>query len=311
MDPTKRHIRNGICLFSFLLLLTSCGYMYNGKGGSLVSVPYETSVCYRQALRSLELHDYSGAQDQMEKAMLLNARRLKHEKELRTDAEILRNITTAAAFAHVAETQRADSMTAIAMGRLRSLTAEIPLVDRKTGSVEHQIAGHPLYFPALGLSLIMLIALLLHYRKVDNYTSALSSSTTEIGNLNNEIDNIKNKISGYQAEVDRLNERISRIQTTTNERLGKGQQIFDRLKDGGTMKNISIEDEQSFIDYYAFSHPEEFSRLTSSYTSLSLRHTTYLILCEMGFDDKTIQEILFVRDSTIRNYRLRMNRNRK
>ena len=76
------------------------------------------------------------------------------------------------------------------------------------------------------------------------------------------------------------------------------------------MKNISVDDEQSFIYYYAFTFPKQYAAIVTSYSKLSLRHTTYLILKEMGFSDTRIQDILFVSDSTIRNYRFRSSKNR-
>ncbi len=35
---------------------------------------------------------------------------------------------------------------------------------------------------------------------------------------------------------------------------------------------------------------------------------TYLILAEMGFNDKDICRILYVKDSTVRNYRIRISK---
>ena len=35
---------------------------------------------------------------------------------------------------------------------------------------------------------------------------------------------------------------------------------------------------------------------------------TYLILVEMGFNDKDICRILYVKDSTVRNYRMRISK---
>lgn len=107
-----------------------------------------------------------------------------------------------------------------------------------------------------------------------------------------------------------LSSQLQQIHNTTTEQLGRGKQWMDLLEQGKTMKNISIEEEQYFIDYYAFSHPEEYKRITSPYRQLSLRHTTYLILSEMGYNDKDIMRILMVKSSTIRNYRLRMNKNK-
>lgn len=112
----------------------------------------------------------------------------------------------------------------------------------------------------------------------------------------------------YQSLIMQLNKNAERMRESTSEKLGIGKQIYDTVKSGGTMKNISIEYENYFIDYFAFLFPYEYATITQAYTNLSLRHTTYLILRQMGFNDTDIKTILFVRPSTIRNYRLRIAR---
>lgn len=118
-------------------------------------------------------------------------------------------------------------------------------------------------------------------------------------------------IKSYRKEITQLTKQAKRINEGTSERLGIGKQIYDSIMNGGQMKNISIEHEQCFIDYYAFSFPQEYAALTSPYASLSLRHTTYLILKHMGFSDSDIKDILFVKAGTLRSYRLRIEKNRK
>lgn len=101
------------------------------------------------------------------------------------------------------------------------------------------------------------------------------------------------------------------MKNSTSEKLGIGKQFYEAVTSGGTMKNISIENEHCFVDYYAFLFPEEYATITRPYNNLSLRHTTYLILLQMGFNDADIKTILFVKPSTIRNYRLRISKTKK
>lgn len=129
--------------------------------------------------------------------------------------------------------------------------------------------------------------------------------------LNKKADDLSSMIDAYKDKVSSLDKQLNELKNVTKEKLGRGKSIYDNVKNGGNMKNISIEDEQCFIDFYAFNFPNEFSNITRDYSSLSLRHTTYLILIGMGFSDSEVQNILFVKDSTIRNYRLRMNKKRK
>ena len=119
------------------------------------------------------------------------------------------------------------------------------------------------------------------------------------------------KLFQYQNRIIQLNKNAERMRECMSEKLGIGKQIYETVKNGGTMKNISIENEHFFIDYYAFLFPHEYATITKPYTNLSLRHTTYLILRQMGFNDTDIKTILFVKPSTIRNYRLRIAKKRQ
>ena len=123
------------------------------------------------------------------------------------------------------------------------------------------------------------------------------------------ISSLKSAIFQQNNEVKQLNMQIEQLHTTSTQSLGIGKQIYDNVKKGGVMKNISIKDEQCFINYYAYIYPHEYNSLIKKYTSLTLRHTTYPILNQMMMTDKEIQRILFVSSSTIRNYRLRIKRN--
>ena len=125
------------------------------------------------------------------------------------------------------------------------------------------------------------------------------------------INNLNLKMIRNENEMMNLSKQVKIYQKNTFHHLGIGKKIFESIKEGGTMKNISIENEQNFIDYYAFRFPQDYTDIISNYKSLSLRHTSYLILKKMNFLDKDIKRILFVQDSTIRNYRLRIKRQLK
>lgn len=134
--------------------------------------------------------------------------------------------------------------------------------------------------------------------------SELEQQTATITQLNNTIR------QGEQ-EKEWLRKQAVRTLQGKYDELGRGKHIYESVLAGGQMKNISMEDEQNFVDYYAFSHPDNYNRIISSYSSLSLRHTTFVILRQLEFSDTEIQRILFVQPSTIRNYRLRIKRNQR
>ena len=177
-------------------------------------------------------------------------------------------------------------------------------VSLKTLSTEYQLLHHSLYWPLLLLVIIATLCVTFYQKKEKDAHNHLK----EEERLRKRTAHLESQSNSNSSEINRLNQQLTKLQEASMMRIGKGKQYYDLIKAGGTMKNISIDDEQCFIDYYAYTFPQEYHRLTAAYSSHTLRHTTFLILSEMGFSDKDICRILFVKDSTIRNYRLRISR---
>lgn len=175
---------------------------------------------------------------------------------------------------------------------VRQLT-DVPKSAKETFTLsesELKLINHPFYPIFVFLTFIALLILIWYDR-----------SKRSITNLYNALEN-------NEQQKEQLRNQINHIQAVSREQLGVGHAIYEKVRQGGTMKNISIAEERCFVDYYAFAEPMVFSQLTKPYKNLSLRHTTYLILSEIGYNDAEIQRILFVQPSTIRNYRLRIKR---
>ena len=76
---------------------------------------------------------------------------------------------------------------------------------------------------------------------------------------------------------------------------------------GGEMiKDFTKSKEQALINYYAYTFRKQYHGLILPYRKLTLRLTTYLVMQQMGLDDKRICELLNITDSTVRNYRHRL-----
>ena len=176
--------------------------------------------------------------------------------------------------------------------------------------IERSIISNDNYLITLSIIIIVTVFLYIYIRKSDKNNENILEYHSTLQMLNNKAEHYKTIIVNYKEQSAYYEKQLNLLRKNTNERLGKGKIIMDHILNGGLIKNISIQDEQCFIDYYAFSNPERYNIITRDYSSLSLRHTTYLVLVELGYSDTDIQKILFVKDSTIRNYRSRMNKKR-
>lgn len=125
------------------------------------------------------------------------------------------------------------------------------------------------------------------------------------------IAHLNETIKQTESENESLQKRIQETQQVKASHIGCGLKIYETVRAGGVLKNISVEDERCFVDYFAFAFPAVYQQIVAPYSSLSLRHTTYLVLCQMGFSDTDIGRILFVQPSTLRNYRLRIKQKRR
>lgn len=166
---------------------------------------------------------------------------------------------------------------------------------------------------ALTILVVALLLILWYQKRVKDYKVTLQEKENQINNNIRQINLAKQKIEvllsagqDFEKEVDRLRSRIKRLTEATANQLGRGRTIFEAAKKGEKILDFSKAKEQDLIDYYAFTFADEFSKITTPYHSLTMRHTTFLILQQIGLDDKTIQTVLSVAESTVRNYRHRL-----
>lgn len=178
----------------------------------------------------------------------------------------------------------------------------------ETYTTEYRILRHKAYYYLIILDTFCIILLQILIKRDYKYANSLKKYNYIEKLLKDQISQLTSQTTKNRAEIARLTRKLYQLQATSNMHLGRGKEIFDAVKAGGNMKNISIKDEQCFVDYYAFCNPQKYHELTSKYVTITLRHTTFLILSEMGYNDKEISNILFIKNSTIRNYKMRINK---
>lgn len=161
---------------------------------------------------------------------------------------------------------------------------------------------------AMSVLVIALLIIIYFIRKNKEYREIIDHGIEQIYLKECKIKELMSKGDAYGQEVKVLQEELNKQREATALRLGEGKKVYDGILNGEKIANFTKEREQSFIDYYAFTHGIAFHEILSHYKSLTLRHTTYLVLKDMGREDKEIGELLRVTDSTIRNYRHRIGR---
>lgn len=132
----------------------------------------------------------------------------------------------------------------------------------------------------------------LSQQRISAQESSMAQMSSELTNLNKLVDRQKRRLEQQRKEMAKS--------------LGRGKELYGKAERGEPLVNFQSADEQSFIDYYAFSNSERFARLMMVYGTPTRRLATYLILRDMGKNPAEIKRILSVSSATIRSYKYRL-----
>lgn len=154
--------------------------------------------------------------------------------------------------------------------------------------------------------LLALLAVAYLSRKTKEYRGIIDKDIEQIYQAEQKIELLQSTGKDYEHEVKRLKEQIDRLRETTAMELGLGKNVYDMITGGEMIKDFTKSKEQALINYYAYTFSKQYHGLILPYRKLTLRLTTYLVMQQMGLDDKRICELLNITDSTVRNYRHRL-----
>ena len=162
----------------------------------------------------------------------------------------------------------------------------------------------------------VLLALYARYRMAKQRAKgqvALAEKQMIINNYVNEIAQLKNQQDNADAaeQIEELNEKIRELIEQESPSLLKGKLLYEDIKNGGTTSGWSNDDYKCFIDYYKAIDFPAFCRIQKKYAPITPHNTFFLILYEMGMDDKDVRRIMGVTQEAIRSTRYRIQQNMK
>lgn len=159
---------------------------------------------------------------------------------------------------------------------------------------------------ALAVLMMAFLAVVYLSRKAKEYRGIIDKDIEQIYQAEQKIELLQSTGKDYEHEVKRLKEQIDRLRETSALELGLGKNVYDMITGGEMIKDFTKSKEQALINYYAYTFSKQYHGLILPYRKLTLRLTTYLVMQQMGLDDKRICELLNITDSTVRNYRHRL-----
>ena len=159
------------------------------------------------------------------------------------------------------------------------------------------------------LFVILLLVLYIRYRHAKERL-VLTEQQMLISNYVNEIAQLKSQQTDGNTvqQIEELNSRIRELVEQESPRLVKGKLLYDEIRKDGTTSGWSNDDYKCFIDYYKAIDFPAYSRIQKKYAPKTAHNTFFLILYEMGMDDKAVRRIMGITQEAIRSTRYRILR---
>ena len=167
---------------------------------------------------------------------------------------------------------------------------------------------------ALGslLFVIMLLIVYIRYRRAKERL-VLTEQQMLISSYVNEIAQLKSQQADTDTtqQIEELNGKIRELVEQESPRLVRGKLLYDEIRKDGTTSGWSNDDYKCFIDYYKAIDFRAYNRIQKKYQPKTAHNTFFLILYEMGMDDKDVRRIMGVTQEAIRSTRYRIQQGGK
>ena len=162
------------------------------------------------------------------------------------------------------------------------------------------------------LFIIMLLVLYIRYRQAKERI-VLTEQQMQISSYINEIAQLKSlqEDTDTTQQIEELNNKIRELVEQESPRLIRGKLLYDDIKKNGTTSDWSFDDYKCFIDFYKAIDFSSFCRIQKKYAPKTAHNTFFLILYEMGLEDRDVRRIMGITQEAIRSTRYRIQQNRK
>ena len=164
----------------------------------------------------------------------------------------------------------------------------------------------------VALILVVIILLLIGYIQYRRHKAKLqlAEHLMLINGYQGEINRLKNTQEGTEQQIADLNNKINDLIEQDSPSLYHGKLLYDDIEKNGTTVTWTKNDFQNFIDYYKATNFPSYSRLMKKYSPRTVHNIFFLILYEMGKEDKDVRCIMNITQEAIRSTRHRIKINK-
>lgn len=151
--------------------------------------------------------------------------------------------------------------------------------------------------------------------QIDRLNQADNASKIEISSLKGKIEEYLGQISNLQTthkeaelQIVDLNQKIMDLIDQESPRLAKGKLLYDQILQNGTTVEWTNDDYKCFIDFYKATNFSSYSKVMKKYSPKTAHNTFFLLLYEIGKNDKEIRQIMGITQEAIRSTRFRIQK---
>jgi len=161
------------------------------------------------------------------------------------------------------------------------------------------------------MALVIIILLLLGYIQYRRHKARmlLAEHQMLIANYQSEINMLKSNREGTEQQIAELNKKINDLIEQDSPRLYHGKMLYDQIVENGTTVTWTKEDYHCFVDFYKAKDFASYSKIVRKHHPKTVHNTLFLILYEIGKDDKDVRHIMGITQEAIRSTRFRINKN--
>lgn len=151
--------------------------------------------------------------------------------------------------------------------------------------------------------------------QIDKLNLADNASKLETNFLKEKIEEYIEQISKLQIahteaelQITDLNQKIKKLIDQESPRLAKGKLLYDQILQNGTTVKWTKDDYNCFIDYYKTTNFASYTKLIKEYSPKTAHNTFFLLLYEIGKEDRDIRQIMGITQEAIRSTRFRIQK---
>ena len=115
-----------------------------------------------------------------------------------------------------------------------------------------------------------------------------------------------------EREIDELKNKIADIVENASPILNRGKLLYDNIMKNETTAKWSKDDYKCFLEYYRTFYPLEYETIEKKHPNQTIHNTFFLVLCEIGKENKAISKIMGISEDSVRSikYRVKKSKNK-